>query len=283
VTVTVVTVVVVVLVLLGLIGMDRLALQVLMTSPRAPDKTVPDTGVDHEDLVIQSDDHVLGAWLLKPPGEANAPLVLLAHGWGANYSLFLQLAEPLVADGYEVLLFDIRGHGRNEAVPFVTVRHFRDDVMAAVAYARGRFPDRPLVVIGHSLGGAASTLAAAEGAHMQGLVLIAAPSDALRATAEFLSQQKLPGNLMLRLLVPFWWRRAGSRFGPLTPTKRLPEVKIPVLIIHPENDQRVPVAHAERLSAAAGCGYELVAGAGHNDVLGHDETHRLVRGFLERF
>ena len=278
-----VTVVVVVLVVMGLLGMDRLALHVLTTSPRAPDKTVPDTGVDHEDLVIRSGDHQLGAWLLKPQGEPRTPLILLAHGWGANYSLFLQLAEPLVADGYEVLLFDIRGHGRNEAVPFVTVRHFRDDVMAVVAYAKRRFPDRPLVVIGHSLGGAASTLAAAEGAPMQGLVLIAAPSDPTRATAEFLTQQKLPGNLMVRLLVPFWWRRAGSRFGPLTPTKRLTEVRIPVLIIHPENDQRVPIDHAERLSAAAGCGYELVAGAGHNDVLGHDETHRLVKAYLERF
>lgn len=271
------------LALLVVVAVDRLAIRTLQPIPRPPDRTVPETGVDHEDLTIRSGDHELSAWLLRPAGAPRQPLVLLAHGWGANYALLLQLAEPLVQDGYEVLLFDIRGHGDNEPVPFVTVRHFRDDVMAVVGYARGRHPDRPFILMGHSLGGAAAVLAAAEGAEVDGLVLIASPSDVVRVTAEYLNSKGLPGGLMARLFTPFWWRRAGSRFGPLTPTRRLPELDVPVLIIQPEHDHRVSLDHAERLATAAGVPYRFIEGAGHNDVLGHGETHRYVRSFLGGF
>jgi uncharacterized protein len=269
-----------VVLVIATIVLDRAAVSVLYMVPRAPDRTVPDTGVYHEDLVIRSGDHDLGAWLLKPPGEPERPLVLLAHGWGANYSLLLQLAEPLVADGYEVLLFDIRGHGRNEAVPFVTVRHFRDDIVSVVEYANGRFPSRPLVLVGHSLGGAASVLAVAEGARVDGLVLVAAPSDVRRVTAEYLSERGLPGGLMAALFTPFWWRRAGSRFGPLTPTRRIPEVQVPLRIVQPEHDERIARSHADALAGASGQDFDLILGAKHNDVLGRDETRAIVTELL---
>ena len=265
---------------LFLVVIDRVSLSILTPVPRAPDRTVPETGVDHEDLIIRSGDHDLGAWLLKPTGEPHRPLVLLAHGWGANYSLLLQLAEPLVSEGYEVLLFDVQGHGRNEPVPFVTIRHFRDDVLAVAEYANGRFPQRPILLVGHSLGGSACVLAAAEGARVDGVITIASPSDVVRVTAEFLSAQGMPGGILAKLFIPFWWRRAGSRFGPLTPSKRIHEVRIPVRIVQPENDNRVSGGHAEAFSSASGQDVTLVQGAGHNDVLGREETREVVRTLL---
>jgi len=221
--------------------------------------------------------------LLEPdephPGE---PLVLLAHGWGASYSTVLELGEPLARAGHDVLLFDVRGHGRNEPAPYVTVRHFRDDVIAALEYARQRFPGRPLVLVGHSMGGAAAVLAAAEGAPVDGLVLIAAPADILAVTAEYLTDRGLPGSLMVTVLRPFWWRRVGGSFRPLTPSRRIGEVRVPILMIQPEHDMRVHRHHAERLTAAAGIDYHLVGGREHTDVLGAPETLRLVEEFLPK-
>jgi len=152
----------------GLWALDRIANAVVRPVPREPDVTVPDLGIPHEDVTFSAGDHDLRGWLLAPADPGDRPVVMMAHGWGANYGTLLELAEPLVAAGYPVFLFDVRGHGRNEPVPYVTVRHFRDDVMAAVAYAEHRFTGRALVVVGHSLGGAAAVLAAAEGAPMSG-------------------------------------------------------------------------------------------------------------------
>ena len=265
----------------GLVALDRLASRVVRPVPGLPDRSVPDLDIDHEDLKIPSGDHQLASWLLKPSRpSADRPVVLMAHGWGASYGTVLQLAEPLVGTGYEVLLFDVRGHGRNQPAPFVTVRHFRDDLMAAVRYASARFSGRPLALIGHSLGGAAAVLAAAEGAPVDGLVLIATPSDVLRITSEYLTDKGMPGSLMVTVLRPFWWRRIGGTFRPHVPSRRIRELRQPLLLIQPENDRRVGRDHADRLSAAAGVPYQLVPGREHTDVLAAPMTVRLVEDFL---
>ncbi len=264
-------------------GLDRFAHRVVRPAPRPFEKTVPELGIEHEDLLIPSGDHELAAWLLQPSqAQPYEPLILVAHGWSANYSTVLRLAEPLAAHGHDVLLFDVRGHGRSEPVPYVTVRHFRDDILAATRYAARRFPDRQLLLVGHSLGGSAGVLAAADGAPIDGLVLIAAPSDVLKVTAEFLTDQGLPGSFLTMLLRPFFWRKVGGSFRPLTPSRRIRELDLPLLIIQPENDLRVERGHADRLSAAARQPYRLILGYEHTDVLEAPEVLALIEDFLER-
>jgi alpha-beta hydrolase superfamily lysophospholipase len=152
--------------------------------------------------------------------------------------------------------------------------------MAAVSYVGDRFAGRRLVLVGHSLGGAAAVLAVAEGAKADALVLIATPSDVVRITSEYLTDKGMPGALLVTLLRPFWWRRLGSSFRPHTPHLRISEVRVPMLIIQPENDRRVERYHAERLAHAAGVSYQLVPGHAHTDVLGAPLTARLVEDFL---
>jgi len=268
-------------VVLVLVGLDRIADRVVSPAPRPFERTVPELGMDHEDLRIRSGDHELAAWLIQPSrAQPFEPLVLMAHGWSANYSTVLALAEPLALAGHDVLLFDVRGHGRNEPVPYVTIRDFRDDLMAVARYAAKRFPDRQLVLVGHSFGGAAGVLAAADGAPFDGLVLIAAPSDVIKVTAEFLTDQGMAGNLLVKILRPFFWRRIGGTFRPLTPSRRIRELDLPQLIIQPEFDERVERSHAERLSAASGKEYHLIAGREHTDVLAAPETLELIEEFL---
>jgi len=264
---------------------------VVRPPPRPADRSVRDLRSSYEELRIPSGDHQLGAWLLpaareddgRPGARATAgrPLVLLAHGWGASHGIVLRLAEPLVRRGYDVLLFDVRGHGGNAPLPYVTVRCFRDDLMAVVEHARRRFPGRRIVVAGHSFGGAAAVLAAADGAAIDGLVLIATPSDVVRITAEYLTSRGMPGALVVATLRPFWWRRVGGTFLRLTPSRRIRELDLPLLIIQPELDMRVARTHAERLAAAAGVDYHLVPGSEHTDVLEAPMTLRLIEEFLE--
>ena len=265
----------------GVVALDRFANEVVRPTPRLPDRTVQDSGIEHEDFTIRSADHDLASWLLRPADpRPSAPLLLLAHGWGASHGTVLQLAEPLVRSGHDVLLFDMLGHGRNRAAPFVTVRHFRDDVMAVVRYAVERFAGRRLVLVGHSLGGAAAVLAAAEGAPIDGLVLIATPADVVGITSEYLSDRGMPGPFLVTLLRPFWWRRIGGTFRPHVPERRIAELRLPLLIIQPENDQRVARHHAERLASASGVPYQLVPGTEHTDVLVAPMTVRLVEEFV---
>ena len=262
----------------GIFALDRVANAVVRPVPRLPSRGMLDAGLDHEDIVVDAGGHSLAAWLVRGGGDADAPLFVLAHGWGASYGTVLQLAEPLARAGHDVLLFDMRGHGRNRAVAYVTVRHLRDDVCAVVRYAAGRFPTRPIVLVGHSFGGAASVLAAVDGAPVAALALIAAPADIVEITSEYLTAKGMPGPLMATVLRPFWWWRLGGTFVPHSPERRLRELRLPVTVIQPEHDQRVHRAHAERLAAAAGVELHIVPEREHTNVLGADETVRLVLG-----
>lgn len=266
-----------------LVSLDRLAGWVVRPVTQPPDTSVDDLGIEHEVISIRSGDQDLGAWLLRPSqSQPFEPLLLLAHGWGASNATVLQLAAPLAEAGHDVLLFDVRGHGSNEPVPYVTIRHFRDDLMAVARYSAKRFPDRQLVLIGHSLGGAAGVLAAADGAPFDGLVLIATPSDVMRVTAEFMGTKGLPGGFLVKLLRPFWWRRIRGSFRPLTPSRRIRELDLPILMLQPEHDDRVIRSHADRLSRAAGIDYHLIEDREHTDVLSAPETVRLIEEFLEQ-
>lgn len=264
----------------GLMALDRLANTVVRPVPRDPDVDMASLGVRHEDLTIPSGDHVLRGWLLHPASDEGRPLVLLAHGWGASYGTLLQLAVPLASAGYPVLLFDVRGHGRNAPVPYVTVRHFRDDVLAVSRFAAERFPHQRRVLVGHSLGGAASVLAADMGAPVDGVVTVAAPADVLEVTAEYMRSKGLPGGLLVVVLRPFWWVRVGGTFRALVPEKKVGRLAVPLLLLHPENDHRVPREHALRLARSAGKELHVVSGAGHTDILGHPDTHAQLVAFL---
>ncbi len=269
----------------GLFALDRVANTAVRPRPGDPPVTVPSLGIPYEDLEIPSGRHILKGWLLPGAsagaGTARRPLVLMTHGWAASYGTVLQLALPLTEAGYDVLLFDVRGHGRNEEVRVATVRHFRDDVEAVVKYARERFGDRPLVLLGHSLGAAATVLAAARGAPVDGVVLVACPADTLEVTAAYLSEHGFPGAFMVVALRPFWWLRVGGSFRHLIPEREITRVSQPLLLIQPGRDRRVAAEQAERLSRASGRPVRIVEGAGHTEVLSDPAAHRLVVDFLD--
>ncbi len=264
------------------LALDRFALKVLDPGDRPIERSVADIGTAYEELEIESAEHRLAAWLISPPqAQPFEPLVLVAHGWSAHHGIVLRLAEPLAAAGHDVLLFDTRGHGRNPRLPFVSIKDHRDDLIAVARYAAKRFPDRQLVVVGHSMGGSAGVLAAADGAPIDGLALIAAPADVLRVTAEYLTSIGLPGGLLVALMRPVFWFRIGSGFRALTPSRRIREVDVPVVIIQPDEDRRVSWDHAERLSAGARVPVVRIPGREHTDVLSAPQTLRTIEEFLE--
>jgi pimeloyl-ACP methyl ester carboxylesterase len=103
-------------------------------------------------------------------GSDTAPGVLLVHGWGSAARTFDVLAARL-AERYRVIVPDLRGHG---ASPAGSERH-RWTVRAMVGdlAALARSVERPLVAVGHSLGGQmVSTLAARYPELVAGLVVL---------------------------------------------------------------------------------------------------------------
>jgi len=109
---------------------------------------------------------------------ATAPIgdLLICHGIGESSSRYIQAARAFAEAGWRTVTFDLRGHGRSEGprgyVP--AWRRFQDDLAEQVEGLSS--PDRPLVVIGHSMGGLIAFGAAAAGKIRPAKLVLSAPA-----------------------------------------------------------------------------------------------------------
>lgn len=101
---------------------------------------------------LQRPDAVLPIERWHPPGAAYGKL-LIVHGLGEHPGRYRALADQWVAWGFDVRALHLRGHGRASGPrgDAPTTLAMLDDLAAAIDQVREA--GRPLVLLGHSLGG----------------------------------------------------------------------------------------------------------------------------------
>jgi acylglycerol lipase len=90
----------------------------------------------------------------EPSGSVCA-VFCVVHGLGEHSGRYVHIARFLLASGYAVISFDLRGHGKSEGIRghFPSIDLVMQDINALIVTARGRYPSVPLFLYGHSLGG----------------------------------------------------------------------------------------------------------------------------------
>lgn len=89
-------------------------------------------------------------------GQATRGLAVVFHGWegSANSAYVLNLSRRLLGEGWEVARINFRDHGGTHHLNAEIFHSCRiDEVVGAVADLARRFPSRPMVAAGFSLGG----------------------------------------------------------------------------------------------------------------------------------
>lgn len=90
-------------------------------------------------------------WL--PESQPRAVLVLV-HGLGEHSTRYTHLAQRFNGEGIAVVALDLRGHGKTPGTRGVMdVDKVLGDIGELLASAHDRFPQTPIVIFGHSLGG----------------------------------------------------------------------------------------------------------------------------------
>ncbi len=89
------------------------------------------------------------------PAGAPRGSVAIVHGFGEHSGRYMNVVNCLVPNGYAVYSFDHRGHGRSpgQRGHINSWTEFREDVRAFLKMVAGQEPQRPLFLMGHSLGG----------------------------------------------------------------------------------------------------------------------------------
>ena len=206
--------------------------------------------VPYEELAIETGDgeRLHGWWV--PSGARDAAHVLLCHGNGGNVGDRVPHIAYLTAAGFDVLAFDYRGYGRSSGRPSEAGTY--RDARAARHALLERAGSGRVLYLGESLG-AAVALELAHHHPPAGLIL-QSPFTSIRDMA------RLHYPLVPRALVPDAY-----------PSMRLiGELSVPLLVLHGERDDIVPLLHVEELYDAATCPKRLVRfpHAGHNDLVG---------------
>lgn len=94
------------------------------------------------------------------PVQEPKAVVLLVHGLGEHSGRYAHVGAYLNARGYSLYGFDLRGHGKSSGRR-ADVRDFDeylDDTATMFAYVSEKEPERPMFLLGHSMGGTIATL-----------------------------------------------------------------------------------------------------------------------------
>jgi fermentation-respiration switch protein FrsA (DUF1100 family) len=218
---------------------------------RSVDDTPASAGLSFEDLEILTEDgERLHAWWIPAKAPA-AGHVLLCHGNAGNVAGRVRHAQLLVDAGLDVLLFDYRGYGRSTGAPDEEGTY--RDARAARVTLLGRpgvDPSR-LIYLGESLGGAVALALALE-APPRGLVLQS-------AFASVRDMGRLHYPMVPPVLVP-------DAYPNL---RRIRQLKAPLLVLHGDRDDIVPLSQGEALFAAAPepKRMQVFPRVGHNDLV----------------
>jgi carboxymethylenebutenolidase len=192
-----------------------------------------------EEVTYQSDGLTIKAYLYRPAGPGPSPAIIVSHGSRRQEEMAAQnryewLAYRMARLGYLVLVSERRGYGGSEGEGVVgglrgaaSERSLRyglsgevKDVIAAADYLK-RLPEvdsERIALVGKSLGGFVSLLAAAQRPDLRAVVSMA---------GGFGFGDRMMGPEMM-----FVERQLRGAAG---------KIEIPTMVMHAENDRIVPV------------------------------------------
>jgi alpha-beta hydrolase superfamily lysophospholipase len=146
------------------------------------------------------------AWL---PERAPRAIVVIAHGLAEHGGRYADLAGRLVGKGYAVYALDHRGHGRSggERANIGRFDFLVSDLGTFIGRAQRQHPDTPVILLGHSMGGAVALACALKYHNVLRALVLSAPA---LAAGEAVSAPKL------------WMAKLLSAVSPNTGALTLP-------------------------------------------------------------
>ena len=207
--------------------------------------------------------------------------ILLIHGWLSKAANMTDFVDPLLAQGYSVILVDLPGHGRSSGKTF----HLPLAVEALTAVHAITGPWYGLVA--HSLGGSVATtmvsggVASSPALSVDRLVLISSP-DSVPGIFKMFGEAIGLNSTAQAALEAVVLKLAGRPLESFTGLQQLRSAAIDTLILHAPDDKEVPYADAITL-AEAGTFVRLqpVKGAGHRRIIYSEQAITATVDFFE--
>lgn len=230
----------------GVLGLLYWKQEALLFAPvRLPeDHAFAIAGIVERRIVVPG--AVLSALHFRQPDAKG--VVFFLHGNAGSLQQWLTSTDFYRRTRFDLFMIDYRGYGKSSG-RIESEAQLHADVRAAWNAIAPEYAGRKRVVYGRSLGTGLATYLAREA--QADLLVLVSPYSSLRDVA----REHYP-----------WVPGALLRY-PMRTDLWLPQVAMPVLILHGEADTVIGLEHAQRLAALSpGCLLVRLPGVGHNDV-----------------
>lgn len=193
--------------------------------------------------------------------QEGAPLQIQFHGYRGSAMRDLCGGTPLAMKlGHNVLLVDQRSHGRSDGKTITFGVLERKDCLEWVKYAQERFGSEiPIVLTGVSMGAATVLMAADLNLPSAVKAVVAdcpysAPGEIIGRVAQY---RGLPGKATVAICALGGMLFGGFRLGSSSAVAAVQKSRLPVLLIHGEEDRYVPCEMSRKIYAACGADKQL--------------------------
>jgi pimeloyl-ACP methyl ester carboxylesterase len=188
--------------------------------------------------------------------------ILLVHGWSGRGTQLVKFTEAFEKLGFQIVSFDAPAHGKS---PGNTT--LMPDFIASILEIEKQFGPFE-AAIGHSLGGMSLLNAVKEGFKIKRLTIIGSGDIVKDIIDDFVKKLQLNSKIGDLLRIHFE-KKSNRTMDSYSSFHAASEISIPVLVIHDENDQEVPVSCAHHIHQHLKNGDLMITqNLGHRKILG---------------
>ncbi|ODS34845.1 MAG: Alpha/beta hydrolase family protein [Candidatus Scalindua rubra] len=272
----------VIIILLIMIFPKFIEKRLIFHPDKSNDSITPDVyGLEYDDVTFQTEDGLnLNGWFV--PGKKSSPdddlpacragrhTLLWFHGNAGNINHRLDNIKMLYDRvPVNVFIFDYRQYGKSEGR--VSEQGTYIDARAALSYLRSRkdINHEKIIFFGRSLGSAVAVELALK--EKCCAMILETPFTSIKEMGKKL-YPFLPISLFIR-----------TKYDSLS---KIGDIKVPILIMHGDKDELVPIEQARKLYETADEPKEFytIPGATHNDthIVGGEEYFDVIKRFVNK-
>lgn len=201
--------------------------------------------------------------------------ILLVHGWSGRGTQLFKIADELIKNGYSTVSFDAPAHGKSSGKSTIM-----SEFIASILEIEKQFGPFDFA-IGHSLGGMSVLNAIKDGFQVNKAIVIGSGDIVQDILDDFIAKLGLKPEISERLRERFE-EKYQVKMNDFSAYIAAQEVKIPVLVIHDNNDPEVPVKAGIHIHKNLKNGtLYLTEGLGHRKILGNQNVIKKILDFIK--
>lgn len=216
--------------------------------------------------------------------------VIAVHGYTDSANFMVEPSKRFLHFGYNVLMPDLRAHGKSEGKYIGMGFLDRMDLLLWIDYLIATYGNIKIILYGISMGAATVMMASGEALPSNVRVIIedcgytSAWEEFAYELKKLFHMPKFPALYNANIITKI---RAGYSLKKASSVKQIKKSKIPTLFIHGKEDKFVPFYMLDKLYNSANCQKEklVIENAGHVEAqkVNPEKYWHTVRKFIKRY